>query len=447
MAKETALRASREDITIDEIDVIQALVDGNLSVDPPRNGPLSKPLQALTRRLRQDALAELDSGVELSMRMNEASIIGARLTKTMRDTSGFTQEIAAAAEELSASVSTIGAAIESTVEHAAELKSSADQGLEGASAVTAEFEHIQSNVGEASAIVSQLVKTARQISKITSLISEIAMKTNMLAVNASIEAVRAGAAGRGFAIVADEVQTLAQQTEKATSNIGASIDTLVEQVNTLENNIGAAQKSTAAGGVVVARMREISDEAARRSTEVDGQMQTISSMLGEQQLAAGDVAKNAGTISDNVAAVDGNLSDLSDAVDSAVAAVAGRLREIEKVELPGKVLRLAKADHVIWKKRLADIFAGKETISEEELSSHRSCRLGKWYFGPEARQFAGSRAFKALDKPHQAVHENGIAAVKAFNAGDIARALQFVDLVETASQDVIDGLDQLIAES
>jgi len=105
------------------------------------------------------------------------------------------------------------------------------------------------------------------------------------------------------------------------------------------------------------------------------------------------------------------------------------LQQLAALSFENKIPRLAKADHVIWKKRLADMAVGRARLNADELSDHHSCRLGKWYYGEASRPYRSHPAFAPLERPHELVHEHGKRAAKLFEKGDFAGALKEIEQV------------------
>lgn len=137
----------------------------------------------------------------------------------------------------------------------------------------------------------------------------------------------------------------------------------------------------------------------------------------------------------------------NDAIEGPVQIAGAELDTVAKVDAPNKFARLATADHVIWKKRLVDMFSGRPRLRAEELADHHDCRFGKWYHGPDSAVCRNSPFFRAISVPHHKVHEAGIAAVRAFNSGDRKRALTCIQDVEAASGELLPLLRSLIDEN
>ena len=113
------------------------------------------------------------------------------------------------------------------------------------------------------------------------------------------------------------------------------------------------------------------------------------------------------------------------------------------MSLPNEIIRLAKADHVIWKKRLVDMSVGRVAFKVDELSDHKNCRLGKWYYADSARNYGDNAVFRHLEQPHAAVHQHGREAARFFGRGRLQEALGEIAKVEAASVKVLADLDKL----
>ncbi|MCS6854203.1 MAG: CZB domain-containing protein [Elioraea sp.] len=97
----------------------------------------------------------------------------------------------------------------------------------------------------------------------------------------------------------------------------------------------------------------------------------------------------------------------------------------------------------MWKRRLVAMAAGRLKLKADELADHRSCRLGKWYYGEGSRPFRCERAFAELEEPHRKVHEHGKEAARLFAEGKTDQALAEIAKVEAASDEVLRLLEEL----
>jgi methyl-accepting chemotaxis protein len=199
---------------------------------------------------------------------------------------------AAAVEEMTVS---IGQVAEHAQEAAAIAERSSLLAREGESIVRAasgEMNSIAKSVKHGSALVETLNRRSAEISTIVKVIKDIADQTNLLALNAAIEAARAGEQGRGFAVVADEVRKLAERTGSATSEIGAMIEAIQRETSSVVSTMQT-------GGEKVVLGVKLADEAAAALEKINAQtleavasVNAIAAATREQQGASTDIARN-----------------------------------------------------------------------------------------------------------------------------------------------------------
>jgi methyl-accepting chemotaxis protein len=125
--------------------------------------------------------------------------------------------------------------------------------------------------------------------------------------------------------------------------------------------------------------------------------------------------------------------------------VARKFEELDTRDITDYVLHRAKSDHNLWKKNLSEMLVGLNSLTEDALGDHQSCRLGKWYGTISDETIKGHPAFAALDKPHAEVHTCGKKAAALFAQGDREGAQAAVSEMEIASAEVIRLLDELLA--
>ena len=200
--------------------------------------------------------------------------------------------IAAAVEELTVSVSHINDNTHQAQKQAVDARKMAEDGNAIIRQSLDEVGRIEASVTETSNVIANLEQESANISAIVKVIREIADQTNLLALNAAIEAARAGEQGRGFAVVADEVRKLAERTGHSTQEISQLIDRIQQGTHRAAESMAGGMKrvqsgvdlSSRAGGAIAG----ISSSVAKASDQVSD----ISSALSEQTAASTDIARN-----------------------------------------------------------------------------------------------------------------------------------------------------------
>jgi methyl-accepting chemotaxis protein len=394
---------------------------------------------ALTARASQD----LDATVDLCITSNEASISGARLIAASNDQSERCQGLASASVQMQASVKSISATSTSAASEAAITRGIVGESVTAVRRTLETMNGIASSVRDTSTKIADLSAASAEIGSIVGTIDAIANQTNLLALNATIEAARAGEFGRGFAVVAAEVKGLSQQTTKATEDIKGRIERLQAEMTGIVAAMAGGAKAVDLGMSEMNELAQKIDQAGQRSALVSARMDEISGILAEQSAATDEVAEGITVIADLASANANEVMSLADTMAKNDVGVGKMLNQIATLSLPNKVVRLAKADHVIWKKRLVDMSVGRLMLKADELTDHQTCRLGKWYYSEGAERFSGNAAFRHLEQPHAAVHRHGKEAARLFGMGRLQEALTEIAKVEQASVEVLADLDRL----
>ncbi len=422
---------------------LDAIAAGQFSDVPSGMGPVGDAVRRLAQTLQARAVEDLRRTVALSGGASESMAAVSFVTGAIRDASDNAQAAVSAIIQLHAGMETLAETGTTISQKAHEVREAAESSMSGIDAASEAVSSLAEVERETSARIERLVDTSLAIGKMVGTIQAIAKQTNLLALNASIEAARAGEAGCGFNIVAGEVKHLAQLTAQATSDIRRQILAIQQEVQAIRDAIGNTGASAEAGQSAIEQVRESAHAIMAKVAEVDHELTNHADGLNQQTEATEDAARSMSTIKARATAAGQHAEGAIEAVVNSESVIQTQFQDLAKLAIPDAVLYLAKSDHMLWKKRLAQMLVGRTGLTEAEVTDHRSCRLGKWYYGEGSGRYRSNPAFQSIEDPHMRVHAAAKEIVRLFNGGNRAAAMAEYKKLEGASVEVVDGLSKL----
>ena len=244
-------------------------------------------------------LQSVAQGVEtLSAATAEMSARSVQSAGNANAQSSKTNQIAAAAQEMTATIGEISHNAESAAQASRVSAETADQGGAVMQAASSTMEKIAAATGTVSDRMTSLAQRSEEIGKVVSVIQEISEQTNLLALNAAIEAARAGEHGRGFAVVAGEVRRLAERTKGATEEIASTIRSIQEETRSTLDVMQESHAAVEVGMNETARARKSLEAIIESSRHVENQINLIATAATQQTAASGEISESAGHISE-----------------------------------------------------------------------------------------------------------------------------------------------------
>ncbi|MBE3587864.1 MAG: CZB domain-containing protein [Thermoanaerobacteraceae bacterium] len=360
--------------------------------------------------------------------------------------------LAAAAQELSATIQEMAGSIQTATDEQNLVSSSVNAGSKALETALEKIAGAEGSISRLAEVVRDLARRVEHIEQAVTVITDITDQTHLLALNASIEAARAGDAGRGFAVVAGEIRNLAERTRHSADEIMQAVSQLK---GGMHQTAAAMEESTGAvlEGLQLARgIAEPFNRIETSTNTVTRLMHDLSASSQQQAAVTQEVAASVSSVAANTNFA-GELARESREQSDFAEQVLGQSWSYLFTQLAGSdtglpgFLAQRVVDHARWIAGVIKALRGEEAAAG--LADHRSCHFGRWYYGEGLRlgQEMGREVqeiLAALEEPHRQVHQCGLQALESHRRQLGNETYEHINCLTKSSREIIRLMMELI---
>ena len=426
-------KATPQKQIVTDKEALMACMDQIMQGDCSLTAPIPFQDPELERKWNEFMLYILNTNNKLAMQLNDSmrTIGDSSCVKVMLDQvssqSRAIEDMSRSSRELSDSITNIQESASNIRDNSKDALNTTNTCIRQLGDSIRVVDDSAGQIGQINEQIADFKEKALQINDIVDVVKKLASKSGLLALNASIEAARAGQSGKGFAVVASQMQDLASNTSISADDITRYVGELMSGVESLADSVQSATACLQSGN----------EEIHNSVNSVNAMSEKISFITEEIDLITEEIRNQSGltrSFLQAVEALDGNYETLSrECVDTGVhlyhisrnidtirTAVAKGISRLHSQDW----LTVYSVDHLIFTWRLYNNLADFEKLKITQLNNPKGCKFGKWAVAQTDSRITGSREFQQAVSCHEELHQCACASWNAKDSGNKEEALQ-----------------------